>query len=320
MNSKVKPYNMKQSNYFYGPVYSRRLGFSLGLDLLPLKVCSFECLYCQIGATLKKSCRRFSWVKIPQMEHQLKEILKSGRPIEYITISGSGEPTLHKDLDKIIASLKKTSNNRYPICLITNSSLLSMPQVQKEIKNVDAIMPSLDAPDQKIFEKINRPVKGFDFDKMVKGILDFRFKFKGKFWLEIMLLKNINDSQKSLFEFKKLIDEIKPDKVFLNLPTRPAPLVKKSLMPSKAKIKEAVKIFGRICEPVEFKKAKKISKLLGFSDQVLLDSLARRPQTPRQLAISLQADEKNINRRIKFLKHAGKIRFISKGKEKYYQG
>jgi GTPase len=283
-------------------------------------VCSFECLYCQIGKTLKKSCKRFSWVKIPLMKRQLEEIIRSGRPIEYITISGSGEPTLHKDLDKIIAGLKKISGGRYPVCLITNSSLLYLPQVQKELESLDAIMPSLDAPDQGIFEKVNRPMKGFDFDEMVAGIVDFRAKFKGKFWLEIMLLKDINDSRESLLKFKELIDRIKPDKVFLNLPTRPAPLVKKSLMPSSAKIKEACRIFGRICEPVEFKKSKKAHRLLSFSDQVLLDSLARRPQTVKQLAISLQADEKNIANRINLLESAGKIRLIVKGKEKYFQG
>jgi wyosine [tRNA(Phe)-imidazoG37] synthetase (radical SAM superfamily) len=320
MNSKANLYNMKKPDYFYGPVYSRRLGFSLGVDLLPSKVCSYECLYCQIGRTLKKSCNRFSWVKIPQMKQQLEQIMKSGRPIEYITISGSGEPTLHKNLDKIITVLREISHGRYPICLITNSSLLYLPQVQKELKGLDAVMPSLDAPDQKIFEKINRPVKGLDFNKMVDGIEDFRFKFKGKFWLEIMLLKNINDSRESLLKFKELINRIKPDKVFLNLPTRPAPLVEKSLMPSKARIKEAVKIFGKLCGQVEFKKAKKSRKLLNLSDQVLLDSLRRRPQTVKQLSIALQADESNTAKRINFLKSEGKIKLILKGKEKYYQG
>lgn len=311
---------MKQPNYFYGPVYSRRLGFSLGVDLLPSKVCSYECLYCQIGRTLKKSCSRFSWVRIPQMKRQLTQIIKSGRPIEYITISGSGEPTLHKNLDKIIAVLKKTSHGRYPVCLITNSSLLYLPQVQKELQGLDAVMPSLDAPDQRIFEKINRPIKGFDFNKMVDGIVDFRSKFKGRFWLEIMLLRNINDSRESLLKFKALINRINPDKVFLNLPTRPAPLVKKSLMPSKSKIKEAVKIFGKLCDQVEFKKAKKSHKLLNLSDQVLLDSLRRRPQTVRQLSIALQSDEGNMAKRINFLKSEGKIKLIVKGKEQYYQG
>src|SRR4030042_422131 len=132
-------------DYFYGPVPSRRLGFSLGVDLFPEKICNFNCLYCQLGKTEKKVLQRQQHVDIPEFKRQLQAVLQTKPTIDYITISGSGEPTLHKNLDKVISAIKTIASKAYPVCVITNSSLLHRAEVCKELKKADLIIPSLNA-------------------------------------------------------------------------------------------------------------------------------------------------------------------------------
>ncbi|MBD3265020.1 MAG: radical SAM protein, partial [Candidatus Omnitrophica bacterium] len=208
-------------SYFYGPVPSRRLGISLGVDLLPHKLCSFDCIYCQLKTSSRKVSRRKFYVNISKFRKELKEKLKKINSLDYITVSGSGEPTLHKDLDRIIKEIKKISRNKYPVCVITNSSLLYRKTVRRELMAADLIIPSLDAPDPKLFRKINRPARRISFDKIIKGILKLREEFKGRIWLEIMLIKGVNDSISCANSFKEIIRLMRPDKVQINLPVRP---------------------------------------------------------------------------------------------------
>ena len=227
---------MSIKNYFYGPVPSRRLGFSLGVDLLSKKTCSFNCLYCQLGPNSKKTAKRFSFSKLPKFKEGLKEIIGRNPKINYITISGSGEPTLYKGLDKIIAAIKKVTQNKYPVAVITNSSLLYKGEVRDELKKADLIVPSLDAATSKTFSKINRPCKGITLKRIVSGLIQLRKEFKGKIWLEIMLISGINDSKREIEKFKEIIDKISPDKIQLNLPVRPAGV--KISLPSRSKIED----------------------------------------------------------------------------------
>lgn len=236
--------------YFYGPVPSRRLGYSLGVDIIPKKICSFDCIYCQLGKTKKTSVKRFSYVDVKELVQELKEIIK-GRPrIDYITFSGSGEPTLHKRLDKIVSAIKRTTKNKYPLCLITNSSLLYQKAVRDEIKGFDLIIPSLDAAIVSDFRKINRPHPAITLDRVIKGLIALRKGFRGKIWLEIMLVGKVNDSISEIAGLKAAISKIKPDKVQLNIPVRP-PACKLSLLPLK-KLKIIKKILGEKAETVTF--------------------------------------------------------------------
>ena len=239
--------------YLYGPVFSRRLGYSLGVDLLGSRVCDFECLYCQLGRTAKKTCRRFQRVDLKVLGRELDAGLSRGRKIDYVTISGSGEPTLHKHLDKIIALIKKKTGRRIKTCVITNGSLLWMPRVRKELLAADLVMPSLDASGEDAFKKINRSLKGLTLAKVVSGIIAFRKVYKGKLWLEIMLIRGLNDSDASVKGLIGLIKRIRPDKVFLNVPERPAPSAKRPLMPAKARIKKFEQAIGWVCSLVKAK-------------------------------------------------------------------
>ena len=235
-------------NYFYGPVVSRRLGISLGVDLFPEKTCSFDCLYCQLGRSKIRYAQRVSRVNLGELKKELAQIIRKNPRIEFITFSGSGEPTLHRNLDKIIRAVKEITRNKYRICLITNSSLLYRKSVRDELKELDVIVPSLDAADLKTFRKINNPVKGFSLTKVIQGLIKLRKEFKGEIWLEVMLVKGINDSLSQARKLKKIIEKIAPDKVQLNLPVRPAAV--KLALPDLQRLNQIKQIIGTEAEVV----------------------------------------------------------------------
>lgn len=221
---------------------------SLGVDLMPEKICDLGCLYCQLGETVKKSCRRFSWVDLGEFKKELRRVIRTKPKIDYITLSGAGEPTLHKGLDKIIRAIKATTGHRYPVCLITNSSLLYRRRVRKEILGADLIIPSLDAGCAKTFGKLNRPHKGIVFKKIISGLRALRKEYKGKIWLEIMLVKGINDSLAEAEKLRKIIKDLKPDKVQLNLPVRPA--ARELKLPDSGRLNRIKRIIGSVSEVV----------------------------------------------------------------------
>jgi len=277
---------MSVDNYFYGPVPSRRLGFSLGIDLFPKKTCSFNCLYCQLGPSDKKVIRRFSFIKFSKFRRDLREIIKKNPKIDYITISGSGEPTLHKDLDKIITAIKEVTQNKYPVAVITNSSLLYRKKVREELKRADLVVPSLDAATVKTFSKINRPHKAVTLKKIIYGLNQLKREFKGKIWLEIMLVAGINDSNKEARKFKEIIDKINPDKVQLNLPIRPAGV--KIFLPNQKRINNIKKILGRNSKVVaKFSLKKRKRRIGGDLRRDILNFLKVRPASLEDLVKSL---------------------------------
>ena len=294
-------------NYFYGPVPSRRLGFSLGVDLFPKKTCSFDCIYCQLGISSKKTVKRFSFLKLSKFKKDLKEIISKNPKINYITISGSGEPTLHKGLDKIIATIKKITQNKYPVAVITNSSLLHRGEVRDELKEADLIVPSLDAATAKTFSKINRPLKGITLKKIVSGLIRLRKEFKGKIWLEIMLIAGINDSKREIEKFKEIIDKINPDKIQLNLPIRPAGV--KISLPSRSKIERIKKALGKRSKVVvKFSLKKSGSKTYGNLKRDIFVFLKVRPATLDDLTRSLNANSNEIAKQLFLLLDQKKIK------------
>ena len=294
-------------NYFYGPVPSRRLGFSLGVDLFPKKTCSFDCIYCQLGLSSKKTVKRFSFLKLSKFKKDLKEIISKNPKINYITISGSGEPTLHKGLDKIIATIKKITQNKYPVAVITNSSLLHRGEVRDELKEADLIVPSLDAATAKTFSKINRPLKGITLKKIVSGLIRLRKEFKGKIWLEIMLIAGINDSKREIEKFKEIIDKINPDKIQLNLPIRPAGV--KISLPSRSKIERIKKALGKRSKVVvKFSLKKRGSKAYGNLKRDIFNFLKVRPATLDDLTRSLNANSNEIAKQLFLLLDQKKIK------------
>lgn len=224
---------MKKIETIYGPVPSWRLGRSLGVDSVCRlkKTCTFDCTYCQLGRTINKTTKRQVFVDKEKIKIQLKKALKKAKA-DVITISGTGEPTLAKNLGKIIDGIRKITN--LPIAILTNSSLIYRKDVQKDINKLDIVVAKLDAPNEKLFKKINRPAKGITLKKVLYGIKNFRENFKGKFALQMMFLEKNKEYSK---EMAKLAKKIKPHEIQVNTPLRPCaekPLSKnqmKKIMP-----------------------------------------------------------------------------------------
>ncbi len=209
-----------KSKCVFGPVLSRRLGMSLGVDLLPFKTCSMDCVYCECGGTSELTMERAEYYPTAQVLKEIDEALASGVKIDFITFSGAGEPTLHSGIGAVIGHVKA----RHPsckICLLTNSTLLPDPAVAREVSGVDLIVPSLDGSNDEEFQRITRPAKGLKVEDMVEGIASFRKLSKAAMWLEIFIVPGVNDSLESAERFRALVARIAPDKVQLNSLDRP---------------------------------------------------------------------------------------------------
>jgi wyosine [tRNA(Phe)-imidazoG37] synthetase (radical SAM superfamily) len=207
----------KMSTYVYGPVPSRRLGRSLGIDLVPLKTCTYDCLYCQLGKTTHKTTKRQEWVPLEEVLAELKTHLPS-EP-EYITISGSGEPTLHSGLGSLIKAIKAMTT--IPVAVLTNSSLLWLPEVREALCGADLVIPSLDAGEEHLFLQVNRPHRDITFHRMIDGLYEFRRSFAGQCWLEVLLLGGITGLPHPVEQIKEIAGWISPDRVHLNTVFRP---------------------------------------------------------------------------------------------------
>ena len=205
--------------YLFGPVPSRRLGMSLGVDLVPCKVCSLDCIYCQVGRTTQHTLERKSYVPIEPLITELNRFLGNPMHLDYITLSGAGEPTLNRDMGRLIRTIKQETS--IPVALITNSTLFYREDVRQEACLADLVIPSLDAPDPKTFERINRPVAGLTFEQVLEGLVLFSQGYQGRLWLEIFLIESINTHEHHIEQFRRCIQTIAPDRVQLNTAVRP---------------------------------------------------------------------------------------------------
>jgi wyosine [tRNA(Phe)-imidazoG37] synthetase (radical SAM superfamily) len=203
--------------HVYGPVPSRRLGRSLGVDLVPFKTCTYDCIYCQLGRTTDKTMTRKEWVQVHRLVDQVKGKLES-KP-DYITLSGSGEPTLHSKIGEVISGIK--ANTDISVAVLTNGSLLWLPEVRSSLVVADLVLPSLDAGNDLVFQYVNRPHPAIPFDKMLEGLVKFRDEYSGKYWLEVLLLNGVSTVEAQVTALADCIRLISPDKVQINTVTRP---------------------------------------------------------------------------------------------------
>lgn len=206
--------------YCYGPIHSRRLGISLGVDVIPFKTCSLDCIYCECGATNSLTLERKEYFPTADIINTLENILKEHPDLDYITFAGSGEPTLHSGLGKIINFIKE-KYPQYKIAVLTNATLLNDPSVIKDLQKADLIVPSLDAVSQEAFEKINRPAPDITPETIISGIKNLKANFHGEVWLEIFIIPGINDHEEELALFNSTFSELGIKKVQLNTLDRP---------------------------------------------------------------------------------------------------
>ncbi|MFH1355355.1 MAG: radical SAM protein [Candidatus Omnitrophota bacterium] len=237
--------------YIYGPVNSRRLGLSLGISLTTYKVCNFDCIYCQLGKAHTLTGERKEYTKVNNIIEELKRYLKdspqqAGR-LQYITLSGLGEPTLNINIGEVINQLKPITN--IPLAVITNASKLSDFDIRVSLLKADLIVPSLDAVVPEVFAKIDRPKQDIDLEGIINGLINLRKEFRGKIWLEVMLVRGVNDDMRYIKKLNQVIVEINPNKIHLNSPVRTT---------SEPDL-----------EPVDKNKLSKIKELLGDKCEIL---------------------------------------------------
>jgi len=229
--------------YVFGPVSSKRLGQSLGVDLLPPKSCTWNCLYCQLGKTRKFVTERQEFFPREEILEEVREALTVNTALDWITFVGSGETMLYKGIGWLVAEVKKLTNT--PVAVITNGSLLYLPEVRQELLQTDAVLPSLNAGSEALHDHICRPASGLTFQQHLEGLAAFRQEYKGDLWIEVMLLGGINDTDAALNDLADVLEEINPDMVHLVLPTRPAP-EQEIRLPSNDRLEQAIAILSKV--------------------------------------------------------------------------
>jgi wyosine [tRNA(Phe)-imidazoG37] synthetase (radical SAM superfamily) len=236
-------------NYVFGPVPSRRLGQSLGIDTIPLKTCNWNCVYCQLGRTVPLTNERREYIPNDLILAQVKAALDAHQPgeIDWVTFVGSGEPTLHSGLGRLLRDVKTFAN--LPIAVITNGALLYLPEVRHDLAAADAVLPSLDAGSADLYRRLNRPHPEATFERLIEGLVTFRREYPGQLWLEIMLVRGLNDTLDSLREILAVLERIKPDEVHINQPTRP-PAETWVLPPDDEGLMRATAVLGKIARVV----------------------------------------------------------------------
>ncbi|HOV72373.1 MAG TPA: radical SAM protein [Candidatus Hydrogenedentes bacterium] len=207
--------------YVFGPVVSRRLGRSLGVDVVPFKTCTYDCIYCQLGRTTCLTLERGDFVPLDEVIAELKRKIESGVAADYITIAGSGEPTLYSRLGELIHGIKKLTT--IPVAVLTNGSLLWDADVQKSLLEADVVIPSLDASTPESYRTVNRPCADIPFDKMIGGLVAFRERFGGQYWLEVLLLQDVAENENEVERLAGQVARIRPDRVQLHTVARPSP-------------------------------------------------------------------------------------------------
>jgi wyosine [tRNA(Phe)-imidazoG37] synthetase (radical SAM superfamily) len=304
--------------YIYGPVPSRRLGRSLGIDPIPSKTCNYQCIYCQLGKTTHFTNKRENFFPIKAIISEIKEAVKKNKGFfDYITFVGSGEPTLYKDLKVLIGEVKKLSKK--PICVITNGSLLYDEEVRQALMFADVVLPSLDAGNEKLFIKINRPHPSLKFDEIIQGMIDFRNNYEGKFWIEVMLIKDVNDHKEELIEIKQIIDVIKPDRIDFNIPIRP-PTEKWVKVPNKSIISLLNEIFGEY-NNIFFPEIGKFKFYSKNFEKELIKIIERHPMRKEQILETFSSEKfpkVKILSQLKKLESQNKVRKIEYNNQIFY--
>jgi wyosine [tRNA(Phe)-imidazoG37] synthetase (radical SAM superfamily) len=300
--------------FIYGPVPSRRLGISLGVDIVPYKNCSYDCIYCQLGRTTKHTIKRSSFVSIDAVLKQIKEVVDQNSDIDYITFSGSGEPTLNRDIGEMIRKVK--SFTPIPVAVLTNSSLLWDEKVREDLSSADLVVPSVDAVSEDVLQKVNRPVKGLRISQILEGIKKFCGSYRERIYLEVMLVEGINDTEEEIKRINRFVRGLRVEKIQLNTVIRPPgdpqakPLTKEELQKIKALFDsdlpvEIIADFDRMTSRAYHEDL----------EQAVIDLLRRRPTKKDEMATALGVHPNEILKYLQVLEENSKIKRVRIGEE-----
>lgn len=305
--------NSETFNYVFGPVPSRRLGRSLGVDLVPYKYCPLDCVYCQVGATTVKTLERQEFVPLDAVLAEIHRKLASGAAPDYITLSGSGEPTLYGRLGELIGGIKAMTS--VPVAVLTNGTLLWNPEVRRELIGADLVVPSLDAADKSLFQRVNRPHPDLDLDRVIEGLIAFRAEFTHQLWLEVFLLADATDEE--VERIAQCARRIQPDRVQLNTVARP-PTEPSALPMSAERLTRLAALFGPNAEVIADFSATHDSPEFTATREDVLAMLKRRPCSLDDVAQGLNIHRNEASKHLGHLVESGAIRPETRGATTYY--
>jgi len=301
-------------NYVFGPVPSRRLGRSLGVDVVPFKTCTYDCVYCQLGRTTCKTVERKEWVPLEDVLEELRDKL-STRP-DYVTLSGSGEPTLFSRTGELIERIRAMTD--VPVGVLTNGSLLWRQEVRRELLGANLVMPSLDAGDEPMFHAVNRPHPDISFDRMLEGLIAFRGEFRGEYWLEVFLLAGHTSVDAEAAKLARCVERIRPDRIQLNTVARP-PAETFAAAVSPERMAELAAMFDPPGEVVaDFRGIHGRGEFAAGREEIL-EMLRRRPCSIEDVADGLGMHRNEVAKYVGDLVAAGLLAESSRGGKTYFR-
>ena len=303
--------------HVYGPVPSQRLGRSLGIDLVPYKTCTYNCVYCHLGRTTNKTIERKKYVAVDDVLTELKKKLSAGPTPDYISLAGSGEPTLNLHIGDLIGRIKDLT--RIPVAVLTNGSLLWMPEVRDSLMNADLVLPSLAAGDKSLFQHVNRPHERIAFESMIEGLAEFTEKFPGAVWLEVFLLAGMSGLPFEAVKIAALTGHIHPERVQLNTVCRP-PAEEFAFSLSREQLLTLKKLFPGLVEVISenMQNDDRTSALLKPGVKDIMALLSRRPCTSADVARGLGMHILDALKHLEALRSAGKAKTVATGGQHFY--
>lgn len=305
--------------YLFGPVPSRRLGMSLGVDLVPRKVCSLDCVYCEVGKTTRTTLERKAYIPAENIESELRHYFANSPDPDYFTFSGSGEPALNSQIGRVLRFIKE-NKPEIPVAVLTNGTLFYDPQVREALHMADLVLPSLDAATSEVFEKINRPAKELTVEEHIAGIVEFKKHFRGKMWLEVFMLPGYNDHPRELHALKEAIVRIQPDEVQLNTLDRPGTLtgLRGATMDELQAIADGWGL-DRLRIIAAAPAARKRPSYRQDTETAILETISRRPCTQEDLAQILGVHVAEVGKYLRNLESREKIQGAQQTRGVFYR-
>ncbi|MBW1671460.1 MAG: radical SAM protein [Deltaproteobacteria bacterium] len=305
--------------YLFGPVPSRRLGMSLGIDLIPHKICSLNCIYCECGPTTKLTLERKEYVPYDDVVKELDNYFSNNPNPDYITFSGSGEPTLNSRIGDVLEFIKLKKPD-IPVAVLTNGTLFYQKQLRAELFNADLVLPSLDAASEMSFRRINRPHHSLNIQEYIQGLQDFRKEYKGQIWLEVLIIPGYNDSNSDLKLLKQAFDKIQPEIIQLNTLDRPG-AVSDIRTATRTELQQIVD-YWQLDNVEIIASASKRKDIKSYREDIqtaILETIYRRPCTLNDLVKILGSHINEINKYLDILEAENKIESTRQERGLFYK-
>ncbi len=302
--------------HVFGPVPSRRLGFSLGVDPLVPKICTMDCVYCELGPTTDCTVRRASYVPVDDILEELRAALAEPQRLDFVTLSGSGEPTLHAELDRLIAGIREVA--KVPVAVLTNGSLFTDPAVRAAIAAADVVAPSLDAVSQGAFVRVNRPHPSLEAAAIVEGLVEFASGYSGRIWVETLFVAGLNDSDEEVGRIREALARIHHERVQVNTILRP-PSESTARPVESERLGVITEMLGPLAETIAGPGGPGQLRVEGDVAERIVAMASRRPVTLEDVAKATGTHRTETLKILSGLVDDGRLEVVHRGETQYYR-